>query len=140
MHDCPLITAVPGKLYDAWVVDGLHSWALGPLGELIGSIFKLFLRTKVFAPSSVHIDSEDLDRLALLHIKALLQVHYKKVKRDPNHKRTHTEVCSKASGISSRLRPLSRRPYTPYNNSFMSMPFCHMMSGLESNEGDVGKR
>mgnify|MGYP006297404735 CR=1 FL=1 len=95
-HDCPLITDVPGKLYDAWVVDGLHSWALGPLGGLIAFIFQFILKTKIFTPSSIYMDAKDLDRLALLHVKSLLQVHYRNVKKDPNHRRTHTEAGSKA--------------------------------------------
>lgn len=96
LHACPLITDVPGKLYDEWVVDGLHTWALGPLGGLIAFIFQFILKTKIFTPSSYYMDGNDLDRLALLHIKALMQVHYRKVKRDPNHKRTHTEVSPEA--------------------------------------------
>ena len=46
LHACPLITDVPGKLYDEWVVDGLHTWALGPLGGLIAYIFQFILKTK----------------------------------------------------------------------------------------------
>ena len=134
IHECPLITAAPGRLYDAWVVDGLHSWALGPLGGLIASMFQFILKTKILTPVSMYMESEDLDRLALLHIKALMQVHYRKVKRDPNHKRTHTEVCSKA--LCHKLEASSNDFEQLY--VFVQGLSRRMASGLESNEGDAG--
>ena len=93
-HDCPLITDVPYDLYDAWVVDMLHGWALGGLGALIGLIFKFCLQSKVFNPTVPFMDPKDEERLALLAIKVLLQNYYKEKRQDPHFKRTGTEAGS----------------------------------------------
>ena len=92
VHDCPLLTDIPGDLYDAWVVDGLHGWALGGLGCYVAWVFQFILKVQIFTPSSEHIDSEQRDRLALLHVKALLQTHYNKLKQDGSRGPTHTQA------------------------------------------------
>jgi hypothetical protein len=92
IHDCPLLTEVPADLYDAWVVDGLHTWALGGLGAYVGLVIKFCLDSKVFAPMVPFIDPKDEDRLALLAIKALLQAYYRDKRKDPDFQRTGTEA------------------------------------------------
>jgi hypothetical protein len=99
IHDCPLITDVPGNLYDQWVVDGLHSWALGGLGAYVGFVLRFCLDSKVFRPAISFTDPEDQDRLALLAIKALLYAHYRKKKQDPDFKRTGTQAGQTKDGI-----------------------------------------
>ena len=110
-HDCPLITDIPGSSYDLWVVDGLHSWALGGLGSIIAFVFTFCLKSKVFRPAIPFIDPDDQDRLALLSIKALLFAYYKEKKKDPDFKRTGTQAgfkgfCKALEGLVRPLRVL----------------------------------
>jgi len=92
-HNCPLLTmGIPGLTYDKWGVDGLHSWALGGLGASIAHGLRFCIRSPVFRPLSAHLDNDDMDRLAMNHIKSLLMVHYKKKKEDPEWKKSGTEV------------------------------------------------
>lgn len=92
-HACPLVTiGIPGLTYDKWAVDGLHSWALGGLGAAIGFGLQFCMRSSVFRPLCVHLDSEDIDRLALNHIKTLLMHYYKKMRQDPEWKKNGTQA------------------------------------------------
>ena len=92
-HGCPLLTfGIPGLSYDCWAVDGLHSWALGGLGAAISFGLQFCMRSQVFRPTCVHLDNDDVGRLALNHIKALLMSHYRKQRQDPDWKKTGKEV------------------------------------------------
>ncbi len=59
-----------------WVVDVLHSWALGPLAYVIAFVIRFCLRTKVWHPAVIGISTEDTDRLAMMQIRSLLLVYY----------------------------------------------------------------
>ena len=59
IHDNPIITTVPSRLYDLWVVDGLHSWALGSLGSYIAFVLRFCLKSKIFRPALPCVDPED---------------------------------------------------------------------------------
>lgn len=97
LHDCPLLTmGIPGIQYDKWAVDGLHSWALGGLGRVISFGLHFCMKSPVFRPQCAYLDSKDIDRLALNHVKALLMAYYRKRKsEDPEWKKTGTEVPCK---------------------------------------------
>jgi hypothetical protein len=66
-----------GLTVESWVVDLLHTWALGPLAALIAFVLTFCLQAKLFHPCSPHINSEDAERLALVQIRALMMRHYK---------------------------------------------------------------
>ena len=93
-HACPLVTVgVPGLTYDKWAVDGLHSWALGGLGGAIIHGLHFCMKSHVFRPLCVHLDSKDIDRLALNNIKTLLMSYYKQRRRtDPQWKKKSSEA------------------------------------------------
>jgi hypothetical protein len=81
-HDCPLLTEVEGLSIDSFAVDLLHCWALGPLGVYVAHCFHFWLRSGLFSPLSQHLTAEECERLALLHLKALLSQYYKNRYRD----------------------------------------------------------
>jgi len=90
-HDCPLFD-VPGVTVDSWVIDLLHSWALGPLAVFIAWVIMFIVKTGVFHPTSDCIDSKMKDELAMQCVKALLKVHYKKKHAEnPQWQRSCTE-------------------------------------------------
>ena len=95
VHDCPLleIEDQAGFGYSNWVVDTLHSWALGPLGALVAKTLLTCVKSGVFSPKSTFLSSEDSDRLAMLHIKSLCTQHYcRKKVSDPKWKTSGTEA------------------------------------------------
>ena len=111
VHDCPILEKphILGFSYDDWVVDILHGWNLGPCSSLVGNIIMFAVKSGIFTPTSVYLDSEDRHRLAMLHIKSLVAVHYKnKRESDPNWKMTGTEVIVTIRLVSTRRkdRPL----------------------------------
>ena len=55
-----MITDVPGNSYDLWVVDGLHTWALGGLGAYVAVVLRFCLKSKVFRPALAGVDPEAL--------------------------------------------------------------------------------
>ena len=91
-HECPLLTGILGVSYDSWYLDGLHTWALGPVSALVHLILVFCVRSRVFGPLSKTLDKDDIDRLAVLHIKSLLMDYYKRRSKDTDWKRTGTKV------------------------------------------------
>ena len=107
VHDCPILEhpMITGFSYDDWVIDVLHGWVLGPVSGLVGKSFQFCVKSGIFTPTSVYLDSSDRDRLAMLHIKTLLSVHYEhKRKTDPNSKLHVTQV---GIGFPGRLKTTS---------------------------------
>jgi hypothetical protein len=95
VHDCPILEhpQTIGFSYDDWVIDILHTWALGGISAVVGKNLRFAVQSAVFTPTSIHLDSDDRDRLAMLHIKSLVAVHYKnKKEQDPSWKLTGTEA------------------------------------------------
>jgi hypothetical protein len=118
VHDCPLLEYphITGFSYDDYVVDILHGWVLGGVSSIVGKSIMFCVKSWVFTPASVYLDSDDRDRLAMLHIKSLLGVYYEaKKKNDPKWRITGTEVAtSKATsgqGLYEALEGLIR-PWT----------------------------
>ena len=96
---------ITGFSYDDWVIDVLHGWVLGPVSGLAGKSLQFCVKSGIFTPTSVYLDSSDRDRLAMLHIKTLLSVHYEhKRKTDPNSKLHVTQV---GIGFPGRLKTTS---------------------------------
>ena len=96
VHDCPILEhpATTGLSYDDWVADLLHTWALGPISGLVGKSTLFVVKSGIFTPTSVHLDSEDRDRLAMLHVKTLVSKYYKERKEiDQSWKHTGTQVA-----------------------------------------------
>ena len=92
LHHSPLFMIL-GVTIASWCVDLLHGWVLGPLGKMIGLCIHLFLLTRVFTPKTNYLNGEDKNRFAMLHIKATLKEHYKRVKGDdPEWHSKHSEV------------------------------------------------
>ena len=95
VHDCPILESpnITGLSYDDWVVDILHSWVQGGVSSVVGTTLTFCVKSGVFSPASIHLDSDDRDRLAMLHIKALCSMCYKEKRdTDPHWKMTGTEV------------------------------------------------
>ena len=95
VHDCPILELqhTAGFSYSDWVIDLLHSWALGPLGALVSKTLMVCVKSGVFSPKSAFLTSEDVDRLALLHIKSLCTEHYtRKRQTDSRWRASGTEV------------------------------------------------
>ena len=92
-HNCPLLTlGIPGLVYDSWAIDGLHSWALGGLRVVIAHGLHFCMKSPVFKPACVHLETTDLEKLAMSHIKTLQMAYYRQKKQDPQWKKTGTEV------------------------------------------------
>jgi hypothetical protein len=95
-HNNPLLSLGPevGISISMYVVDLLHSWALGPLGVIIAFTIRFVIGTGIFYPSAIlQLDSETKEQVAMVHIKALLTQHYKNRRRDePGWKEKGSEV------------------------------------------------
>ena len=50
------------------------------------------MKSPVFKPACVHLETTDLEKLAMSHIKTLLMAYYRQKKQDPQWKKTGTEV------------------------------------------------
>ena len=97
VHDCPIFEhpAITGLSYDDWVADLLHTWNLGPISGVVGKTILFVVKSGIFTPTSIYLDKEDRERLAMLHIKTLLTKYYREKKEiDPSWKRTGTEVVA----------------------------------------------
>ena len=92
LHHSPLFI-IPGLTIKSWCVDLLHAWVLGPLGKMVGLSIHLFLASGVCTPSSNYLSADNKKRLAMVHMKATLKEHYKRVKGDdPTWAVKHSEV------------------------------------------------
>jgi hypothetical protein len=95
VHDCPILEhpIITGFSYDDWVIDILHGWVLGPISGVVASTITFCVKSGVFTPASIYLDRDDRDRLAMLHIKSLVSLHYEHKKQtDPSWKVSGTEV------------------------------------------------
>lgn len=73
-HDNPILTldARAGVSIESYVIDLLHSWALGPLAVIVAFVLQFIIATGIFFPSaSVQLDAESREQVALVHIKIL---------------------------------------------------------------------
>ena len=134
VHDCPILEqpATTGLSYDDWAADLLHSWALGPCSGLVRKTLMFVVKSEIFSPTSAYLDSEDRDRLAMLHVKTLVSKYYKEQKdTDPNWKRTGTEVGARyitngfLGGTLNNLSepPWTSRPARPWGRGDLDSPF-----------------
>jgi hypothetical protein len=92
-HDSPMLELVDGITVESFAVDLLHCWALGPLSVLIAFCFHFYIQTGLFSPLSAYLGAEECERLALLHLKALLMKSYKdRYKNDPEWRRKGSQA------------------------------------------------
>ena len=73
-------SSIAGLTIDRWVIDALHTWALGPLGSLVALVIHVLLKTGIFKPGSALLAPEDANRLAMMQIRSLMQSFYKENK------------------------------------------------------------
>lgn len=93
LHESPLLTLVPGITVQSWNIDLLHAWVLGCLARFIGHCIHFFLRSGIWTPTSIYLDSEQKKKLAIRHLKTMLLDHYARRRReDPDFARKHSEV------------------------------------------------
>jgi hypothetical protein len=93
LHESPLLTLVPGVTVQSWNIDLLHAWVLGCLARFIGMCFWFFLRSGIWSPNSVHLDSEQKRKIAISHLKSELFGFYARQKKaNPNWRKMHSEV------------------------------------------------
>lgn len=82
----------------SYVVDLLHAWCLGPLGAIVAFIIHFCVATGVFGPAtSLYIDSENRDKLAMVHIRTsdLLLFCLGLLDMTPSHSTSFTTKCIK---------------------------------------------
>lgn len=81
-HASPLFW-IPGVTVQSYCVDLLHCLVLGPLAKYIALTLRMFIKSGIFSPQQAHLlDSEDVQRIALQHIKSLLRIHYRRKRRE----------------------------------------------------------
>lgn len=91
-HKTPLFR-IPGLHIRSWRVDLLHAWHIGPIEKLVGLAFNVWLKSKVFHPNTVHLDNSECKKLALMHIRSLLMLHYQERREtDENWKAKGSEA------------------------------------------------
>ena len=92
LHVSPLVR-VPGVSHDSWRIDLLHAWQLGPVEKYVGLSFQVFLSSELFHPNTPHLDKDEKQKLALLHLKSLLLAYYaKRRQEDPHWTKKGSEV------------------------------------------------
>jgi len=65
------------------------------MSGFVAKTLMFVVKSGIISPASVHLDNDDRDRLAMLHIKALCSSYYQNRKEfDPNWKATGTEVIA----------------------------------------------
>ena len=90
LHDCPLFQ-VPGVTLEAWSLDLMHAWHLGPVQTLVSMGFNFCLDTGLWSPKT-DIDASEKRRLGLLALKAELFQWYRDQRKDPEWRKRGTEV------------------------------------------------
>ena len=92
LHGCPL-NLVPGFSIERWCIDLMHAWHLGPLQNYIATCFFFFLETGLWFKKVGWLRQEEIDKLALLHLKAELFEYYKtRRETDARFKSSGTEI------------------------------------------------
>ena len=90
LHDCPLFE-VPGISLEAWSLDLMHAWHLGPVQTLVSMGINFCLDTGLWSPKT-DIDALEKRKLGMLALRAELFQWYRDQRQDPEWKQKGTEA------------------------------------------------
>ena len=94
LHDSPFLH-IPGVSLGTWNIDLLHSYHFGPMSTFITVAIRRLLKADIWKPSIVGLDQQELNKLALLSLRAELQTHYKRRRQnDPNWSKKGSEASN----------------------------------------------